>query len=433
MNCRSCPIASLFHSSLKNHRRRRASAGAASSAKMSAGGFDALKATFSVEVIRAEGRPLNVPLIAPFTIASSHLDEVGNVAVRLELRDGCVGWGEAPVLPSVTAEDQPAALEAAALACRFLLDSPPMALGSLLAEIAGFLPGHDFASVSSIRFVKIIVMVKTLTILKSQTLAQAEEPPVVAQLLPLIDENVPKIQKMPVRAGIEMALVDAAANSLQIPLWKLFGGASTSIVTDITIPIVTPDEAAKLAVKYKERGFKTLKLKVGKNLGSDIEVLRAIRLVHPDCSFILDANEGYTASEAIEVLEKLNGKYGVSVAADESCRSLEDAKRIIEGNLAHVINIKLAKLGVLGALDVIEASRSAGIELMIGGMVETRLAMGFAAHLAAGFGFFKYIDLDTPLLLLDDPVIGGYEVSGAVYKFNHSSGQGVSLDWDNIS
>lgn len=378
---------------------------------MIAGGFDALKETFSVDVSRAEGRPLNVPLIAPFTIASSRLDAVENVAVRLELRGGGVGWGEAPILPSVTAEDQPTALEAVSVACGFLLDSPPMALGHLLAEIAGILPGHHFASV---------------------------------------------------RAGIEMALVDAAANSLQIPLWELFGGASTSIVTDITIPIVTPDEAAKLAAKYKERGFKTLKLKVGKNLGLDIEVLRAIRLVHPDCSFILDANEGYTASEAIEVLEKLNeievtpilfeqpvhrdnweglqqvslvakGKYGVSVAADESCRSFEDAKRIIEGNLADVINIKLAKLGVLGALDVIEACRSAGIELMIGGMVETRLAMGFAAHLAAGFGFFKYIDLDTPLLLLDDPVIGGYEVSGAVYKLNHSSGQGVSLQWDNIS
>ncbi|PKU85931.1 hypothetical protein MA16_Dca001762 [Dendrobium catenatum] len=227
------------------------------------------------------------------------------------------------------------------------------------------------------------------------------------------------------------------------------------------IPIVAPNEAAKLAAEYKERGFNTLKLKVGKNLSSDIEVLKAIRLVHPDCLFILDANEGYTANEAIEVLEKLNemgvkpilfeqpvhrdnweglrhvsqvakGEYGVSVAADESCRSLEDAKRIIEGNLAHVINIKLAKLGVLGALDVIEVARAAGTELMIGGMVETRLAMGFAGHLAAGLGCFKYIDLDTPLLLSEDPVLGGYEVTGAVYNFTDSSGQGGFLHWDGI-
>ena len=83
-------------------------------------------------------------------------------------------------------------------------------------------------------------------------------------------------------------------------------------------------------------------------------------------------------------------KYGVSVAADESCRSLVDVKKIAEGNLANVINIKLAKVGVLGALEIIDATRAAGLTLMIGGMVETRLAMGFAGHLAAGLGCFKY-------------------------------------------
>lgn len=82
-------------------------------------------------------------------------------------------------------------------------------------------------------------------------------------------------------------------------------------------------------------------------------------------------------------------KYGVSVAADESCRSLVDAKKIVQGNLVDVINIKLAKFGVVGALEIIEMARASGLQLMIGGMVETRLAMGFAAHLAAGLGCFK--------------------------------------------
>lgn len=51
-----------------------------------------------------------------------------------------------------------------------------------------------------------------------------------------------------------------------------------------------------------------MKLKVGKDLNSDIEVLQAIRVAHPHCLFILDANEGYSSSEAIQVLEKLHGK-----------------------------------------------------------------------------------------------------------------------------
>lgn len=82
-------------------------------------------------------------------------------------------------------------------------------------------------------------------------------------------------------------------------------------------------------------------------------------------------------------------KYGVSVAADESCRSILDVKTIIYGNLADVINIKIAKFGVIGALEIIEAAKGAGLALMIGGMVETRLAMGFSGHLAAGLGCFK--------------------------------------------
>lgn len=102
-----------------------------------------------MNVQRAEGRPLNVPLIAPFTIASSRLEGVENVAIRVELSNGCVGWGESPVLPHVTAEDQPTALAKAAEACRALKQSPGKTLGLVLAEINGMLPGHSFASVSS--------------------------------------------------------------------------------------------------------------------------------------------------------------------------------------------------------------------------------------------------------------------------------------------
>lgn len=89
------------------------------------------------------------------------------------------------------------------------------------------------------------------------------------------------------------------------------------------------------------------------------------------------------------VSEVAKEKYDVSVAADESCRTVDDARRIVDGKLAHVINIKLAKSGVLGALEIIDIAKSSGVALMIGGMVETRLAMGFAGHLAAGFGCFK--------------------------------------------
>ncbi|XP_058725945.1 L-Ala-D/L-amino acid epimerase-like [Vicia villosa] len=92
-----------------------------------------------------------------------------------------------------------------------------------------------------------------------------------------------------VRAGVEVAVIDAVVSSIRVPLRRLFGA-----------------EAAELASKYYKKGFKTLKLKVGKNLNADIEVLPAIRVAHPDCQFILDANEVYNSDESVEVLEKLH-------------------------------------------------------------------------------------------------------------------------------
>jgi len=95
-------------------------------------------------------------------------------------------------------------------------------------------------------------------------------------------------------------------------------------------------------------------------------------------------------------------KYKVAGAADESCRNLLDAQKIIHGNLAHIINIKLAKLGVIGTLEIIGVARKANVALMISGMVETTIAMGFAGHLAAGLHCSRcsFIGMDTLLLLL---------------------------------
>ncbi|KAK0592529.1 hypothetical protein LWI29_020764 [Acer saccharum] len=77
--------------------------------------------------------------------------------------------------------------------------------------------------------------------------------------------------------------------------------------------------------------------------------------------------------------------YGVNVIADESCRSLIDVQKIVKENLTDVIiNIKLAKFGVLGTLEIVEFARKSGLNLMIDSMVETRLATGFA-----GLGCFK--------------------------------------------
>ena len=344
--------------------------------------------------------PLNVPLLRPFVIASGRLDRVQNVAVRVRLAGGAIGWGEVPSLRPVTVEDQPTALTA-------------------VRDAGEWLPGRDASAWRSL----------------------------AAEL----GERIPQFAA--VRAGIEMAVLDALTRALGVPLYVVFGGAGSSVVTDITIPICEPQEAQTLAAGYRERGFTTVKTKVGLDVDADIARLLAIRAGHPDCALVLDANEGYSADEALRALAEMRAagvepalfeqpvarddweglgrvtrEGGVPVAADESCRSSADALRIAREGLAGVLNIKLAKCGVVGALEIAAVARAAGLGLMIGGMVETRLAMGFGAHFAAGHGGFEWIDLDTPLLMAEDPVRGGYTVEGPHYELSGvEAGHGGTL------
>jgi L-alanine-DL-glutamate epimerase-like enolase superfamily enzyme len=104
---------------------------------------------------------------------------------------------------------------------------------------------------------------------------------------------------------------------------------------------------------------------------------------------------------------------GVRVAADESARSPQDIIALAQSRAVDCVNIKLMKSGIVDALTMIETARAAGLALMIGGMVESRLAMSVSACLAAGLGGFSYVDLDTPLFMRNEPFEGGFAAIGA--------------------
>jgi L-alanine-DL-glutamate epimerase-like enolase superfamily enzyme len=354
----------------------------------------------NLQIKHIQGHPLEAPLRAPFTTASATQDVIHNLATELELADGSTGWGEVPILPPITNEDHAAALAA-------------------LQNEAVLLTGRNAGKWRRI----------------------------AAEL----GERIPHLAS--VRAGIEMALIDALARSWDVPLFRFFGGYDDYVITDITIPICARDEAQRLAEHYRKAGFETIKVKIRLNAPEDVERVRTIRQGHPTCRVIPDANAGYSVEQTLEVLSQLRRagiapallerpvphedweglgrlarEAGVLVAADESCRTPEDTLRIAQNQLAQVINIKLTKCGVVQALDIAAIARASHLGFMIGGMVETRLAMGFSAHFAAGLGGFDWIDLDTPLLLADDPVRGGYRTEGARYLLDvGSAGHGGSL------
>ncbi len=342
--------------------------------------------------------PLTIPLLEPFTISTGSVSEARNVLITISLRDGSVGYGECAPFPPSTGESQETAL-AAARGCINLLQGRDASSWRVLSKL-----------IRSVYY--------------SQTT---------------------------VCAGMEMAILDALTRSYGIPLYVFFGGASTSVETDMSIPVVTPEHAYELAQDTVKRGINRIKIKVGGDLREDVDRVETVRSGAPQLGITLDANQGYTPGQALLCLEALDDRdirpllleqpvhkddyeglryvtqhTTVPIAADESASNAATVVRLLTLGAVNVVNIKLMKTGILEALDIAALCRVNHIGLMIGAMMESRLATSAAAHLAAGLGGFSFIDLDTPMLLAEDPFTGGYEQRGGIYDVSGvKSGLGI--------
>lgn len=116
--------------------------------------------------------------------------------------------------------------------------------------------------------------------------------------------------------------------------------------------------------------------------------------------------------------------------ADESCFDHHDAANLARINAVDYFNIKLGKSGgILNALKIIETAKANHIKLQVGCFMESRLAITALVHFAYSSDLIVHYDLDTPLLLKEDPVIGGmvFKENGVV-EIDESFGIGARID-----
>lgn len=342
---------------------------------------------------------LDIPLREPFGIAGGAQELAANLLVTVELADGTLGLGEAAPFPAFNGETQAGAQAAVARARAAVEGEDARGWRRIAAALGAAIPGAGAA-----------------------------------------------------RCAIETAILDALTRRAGMPLWAFFGGAETSLITDITIPTGTAAQAEQAAARIAADGFTTIKLKVGgAGAATDLDRIEAIHGAAPGCALILDGNGGLTAAGALDLvrgaarlgarvilleqpvpradedgMRELCRLSGTDVAADESISSLSDAARIARSGAATVLNLKLMKHGIAEALDIAAVGRAAGLKLMIGGMVESVLAMTTSACLAAGLGGFSFVDLDTPLFLAENPFDGGFAQEGPRLDLTGiSAGHGV--------
>ncbi len=253
-------------------------------------------------------------------------------------------------------------------------------------------------------------------------------------------------------SGVEIAMLDAYCKSLGIPVYSLFGGAPIRIETDVTVPICEPARAKEIAIEMGEQGFRLFKVKVGKDQTEDMARVLAMSEGAPGCSFVLDANQGYTPQQAVDftnavvdrglnvrLLEQpvdaadLQGmRYvtqhtSVPVFADESAQTPADVLQVVKYQAANGVNVKLMKAGMIGALTISSICRAAKMDLMLGCMLESAIGQAAAVHVACGTGSFSVFDLDQDWLVSEQPVKSSVKRTGPVLRLTGGIGLGCEV------
>lgn len=255
------------------------------------------------------------------------------------------------------------------------------------------------------------------------------------------------------KAAVDVALHDLAARRAGLPLVRLLGGTATEVPTDVTLAAGEPAEMGAAAATRVREGFTVLKLKVGTDAAGDLARIRACRAAAPESLIRLDANQGWTAREAVRVIRgvedaglgvefveqpvprwDLDGLAWVSarvdtpIMADESVFGVRDLTEVIRRNAADLVNVKLTKCGGLApARTLLELARAHGLGVVVGSMMETHVGVGAAAALVAAYGTTAVSDLDAAWWLAESPVEGGIAYAGGTITLPDAPGLGLRL------
>ena len=351
---------------------------------------------------------LRAPLHTPFVTALRRTGTTDTVIVTVTDSDGRTGWGEAPQVWQVTGESL-----ASATAC----------IEQMLASAVSGRRLDDRDDLSA---------------------AAAAVQRVVAR-------------NFGAKAAVDAALHDLVAQAEGTSVAALLGSGADGIrqvlTTDVTLSAGAADALADTARARVSDGFRTLKMKVGTDASTDVQRVASVRdAVGPDVAIRLDANQGWTREEAVQVIRALEvadlgvelveqpvvaddveglawvrERVGLPVMADESCYGPYDLERIIRLGAADLVNVKLAKCGSLAVgRDMLRRAHDVGLGTIVGSMMESHVGVGAAAAVVAAEPTTAVSDLDAAWWSVASPVVGGISYCGNEVHVPASDGFGIS-------
>jgi L-alanine-DL-glutamate epimerase-like enolase superfamily enzyme len=330
----------------------------------------------NVEVIPVE-LDLRLPYRAAYHIGSE-VERVAAVFVRVETRQGEVAWGCAAFDPDITGET----LESVTRACQACADRA-LDLNPLNIEHA------------------------------LDRLAQ-------------LTADTPSAQ-----CAFDIAFHDLLGLAAGLPLYRLLGGYRDRIQTSITLNVGSVQETVEMARDRARQGFRMLKLKGGLAPEEDVRRVQAVHDALPHFTLRLDADQGYTVQQALDVARALEGKLEmqeqptpaadlealrqvtehstVPVLADESMRGPSSALEIAVRRAADGLSVKLVTCGGLRCARQIDAiARAACLTTMVGCVNEPALLIAAGLSFALSSPSVRYGDLDGHFDLVGDPTVPGF-------------------------
>jgi len=353
-----------------------------------------------MRILHTEIYKFSIPM-QPFTIATGTMNYAQNILIRVHTDTGYYGVGECSAFPMIVGETQNTCFEMARDFARCWKGKDALDIETRMQEL------NDLTAFNAT-----------------------------------------------IKSAFDMALHDLAAYTAGQPLYRYLGGRQKELETDLTIGIGTPEIMAKSAEKFVSDGVRIIKIKLGKNGPQDVERVRRIRDgVGPDIILRIDANQGWdfdTARDSLQAMEPLNIQFceqpmrswndhklpelrrlsPVRIMADESVFDHHDAERLIAADACDYVNIKFAKAGgILEATRINTVCERNNIPCMMGGMLESRIALTAFAHFALAHDNIRFYDMDTCLLgHTADPVTRGVQYKGYFLEITDTPGLGADAD-----
>lgn len=278
----------------------------------------------------------------------------------------------------------------------------------------------------------------------------------IAELSGLVTSALPGATSA--KSAVDVALHDAWGKLAGAPLAALLGGDPDGLSgawmrNDMTVSLESPEAMARHAVEAAAAGYRILKIKLGTDAVADRRRLDAVLAAVPDARLRLDANQGWSVDQAVRMLTRMERDelpvdvveqpvsrhdlagmrtvrraIATPIMADESVWNLDDTLRVLDAEAADMINIKLANTGGIGqAMAIADAAGQAGVDCMVGSMMEPKISITAAAHLAFAHPAVTMIDLDSPAWFGSDLPAGGIVLDGGRLSLLPGPGLGLEM------